>query len=73
MTKYTKQQLKSMIENGIAIDLTNSHNRKDLPETYEQIGYSAGTYGCNGLLLKGLETGTLYVIASRTTALYIFG
>ena len=73
MTKYTQKQLRSMIDSKIAKDITNSHSFLDIPEAYEKIGYSSGIYGCNGLLLKGLETGALYVIASRTTALYIFG
>ena len=62
-----------MIDSKIAKDMTNSHSFLDIPEAYKKIGYSSGIDGCNGLLLKGLETGTLYVIASRTAALYIFG
>ena len=37
------------------------------------IGYSYGKYGCNGMLLHGHNTGKLYAVTSRTTAIYLFG
>ena len=71
MEKLTQKELKRLIANGVAIDLTNSKDRKDLPENYTQIGYSASVYGCNGKLLKG-ESGKLYAITSRTTAIFTY-
>lgn len=53
------------------------------PEDYEriikkegflsQVGYSSGVYGCNGMLLRGHETGVYYAVTSRTLAIFIFG
>ncbi len=77
MTKYTQKQLRAMVRDGIAIDMTNAHidDRKKLvdeEEYYTQIGYAAGIYGCNGKLLQGKKTGQLYAITGRTQAIYIF-
>ena len=71
MEKYTIKQLKSLVSNGAAVDVTYSSKKSDIPENYTQIGYAAGLYGCNGMLLKG-ESGQLYAVTSRTTAIYIF-
>ena len=72
MEKYTIKQLKSLVNSGSAIDVTNSISRSDIPESYTQVGYASGLYGCNGMLLKGYDTGKLYAVTSRTTAIYIF-
>lgn len=71
MTKYTQKELKNLVRIGLAIDITNSDSRQDIPERYMQIGYSAGVYGCNGQLFRG-ESGQLYAITARTTAIYLF-
>ena len=77
MEKYTQKQLKNLVENGIAVDITNGDNEtrraiENEEEYYNQIGYSCGMYGCNGMLLKGHKTGKLYAITARTTAIYVF-
>lgn len=72
MKKYTQKELKNLINLGLAKDVTRAQSREDIPENYTQIGYSAGVYGCNGMLLKGLETGQLYAVAGRTTTVFIF-
>lgn len=72
MERYTQKQLKSLVKAGAAIDVTNASERNAIPENYKQIGFSAGVYGCNGQLFRGLESGKLYAITSRTTAIYIF-
>lgn len=77
MTKYTQRQLKAMIKDGIAEDVTKATNetRKQIEEVegyYTQVGFSSGVYGCNGMLLKGAKTGKLYAVTDRTTAIYIF-
>lgn len=72
MTKYTQKQLKELAKRGAAVDVTNADCRGAIPENYRQIGYSSGVYGCNGMLLQGCESGTLYVVTARTTAIYIF-
>ena len=71
MEKYTVKQLKSLVSNGVAKDVTYSSKKRDIPESYAQVGYASGLYGCNGMLLKG-ESGQLYAVTGRTTAIYIF-
>lgn len=71
MEKFTQKQLRSLVASGAAKDVTNASNRSDVPENYSQIGYSAGIYGCNGMLLQG-KSGQLYAVTSRTSAIYIF-
>lgn len=71
MEKYTQKQLRNLVATGAALDITNSATRA-IPENYRQVGYSSGVYGCNGMLLKGLETGRLYAITDRTTAIYLY-
>lgn len=77
MRKYTLKQLKNLVNNGLAVDLTKGNNDtyKELikKESYlSQVGYAIGIYGLNGKLLKGDKTGTLYAITARSSALYIF-
>lgn len=75
--KYTQRQLREMVKDGLAEDITygNNDTRKQIEEAegyYTQVGYSSGVYGCNGMLLKGNKTGKLYAITSRTTAVFVF-
>lgn len=72
MTKYTQKQLREMVKKGVAVDVTNAMSRAAVPEDYKEIGYSLGVYGCNGMLLQGCESGKLYAVTGRTTAVYIF-
>jgi hypothetical protein len=39
---------------------------------FDEIAYSVGTYGRNGLVMKGRTTGTFYVVPSRSSALFCF-
>lgn len=78
MRKYTQKELKNMVALGMAEDVTRANN-----EDYEriikkegflsQVGYSSGVYCCNGMLLRGHETGVYYAVTSRTLAIFIFG
>lgn len=77
MERYTQKQLKNLVNTGAAVDITRGDNetREQIlkeEEYYTQIGYSAGVYGCNGMLLKGHKTGKLYAITNTTSAIYIF-
>ena len=71
MEKYTQKELRRLIKIGVAIDVTDAGSRSVIPENYRQIGYSKGIYGCNGMLLQG-DSGQLYAVTARTTAIYIF-
>ncbi len=72
MKRYTQKEIESYVKMGLAVDITTAHNPGAIPERYDKIGYSSGVNGGNGLLLRG-ESGTLYAITRRTTALFIFG
>lgn len=71
MEKMTQKELNRLVKVGAAKDITNSSSRRDIPEDYRQVGYSSGIYGCNGMLLRG-DSGQLYAVCARTTAIYIF-
>lgn len=72
MEKYTQKQLRDLVKQGAAVNVTNASDQSAIPERYTKIGYAAGMYGCSGLLLKGLSTGKLYAVTARTTAVFIF-
>ena len=78
MMKTTKRQIKEMILNGIAKDLTSVKDSSELFEEmgedyfgWQQMAYSCGTYGCTGKLIKG-RSGQLYAVVGRTIALWLF-
>lgn len=71
MERFTQKQLRSLVATGAATDVTNATDRKEIPENYRQVGYSAGVYGCNGMLLKG-DSGRLYAVTQRTNAIFLF-
>lgn len=75
MERFTLKQLKSLAKNDVAIDLTTAKGEtieeiRKREKYLEKIGYAAGTYGCNGYLLKGYAYGTLYVVCGRGSNLY---
>lgn len=51
MIKTTQRELKNMVKSGRAIDVTNAVKRNAIPESYTQIGYSRGVYGCNAIMI----------------------
>lgn len=69
--KFSQKQIRELVENQVAKDVTNISNRSEIPEEYRKIGISSGTYGINGLLLMGEETNTLYAVTARTGAIDI--
>lgn len=77
LTRYTQTQLKNLVNNGAAIDVSKGTNetRREIEAEegyYRQIGYCSGVYGCSGMLLQGGKTGKLYAVIGRTQAIYIF-
>lgn len=77
MRKYTQRELKTLVRTGAAVDIT-SHGTAEYKALIEKekdldkLGYSSGIYGLNGGLLQGQETGTLYAITARSTAVFIY-
>lgn len=72
MEKVTQKFLQSLVLSGAAVDITRAVDYDAIPERYEKVAYSGGVNGCNGLLFRG-ESGTLYAVTRRTTALFLFG
>lgn len=78
MVRLKQKDLKDMVYYNDAEDITHA-DKSDYAVIMnregwlKQIGYSAGTYGCNGMLFQGHNTGKLYAITSRTSAIYLFG
>lgn len=70
--KYTQRQLKEMVADGIAIDITtwsyDKVNELKKEEQLEPIGSSYGVYGPNGRLYRG-KSGKLYAVTARNTTL----
>ena len=74
MRKYTQREIKNLVAAGIAEDIT----RRSFSEiqqlrtaaSLEKVGYSSGTYGINGGVLKNQTSGKLYAITARTSALF---
>jgi hypothetical protein len=71
MEKLTMKEIRRLVEKGLAEDITNGKDRKEIKERYTLVGYASGIYGVNAKLFRG-ESGKLYAITKRTTALYIF-
>lgn len=73
MRKYRQGELKALVKDGAAVSLNNygfAEMRDFLQShTLDKIGYSSGVYDINGGLLKDTETGKLYAITARNTAL----
>lgn len=70
--KYTQAQLRKMVRDGKAEDITNYsfEEANDLYDRgYDVIGVSTGTYGINGALLQMRDTGDLMVICARNSTL----
>ena len=68
METVTQKYLRSLVNNGHAIDITQS----EYIEGLEVIGISTGLYGRNGLLLKHRETKQLYTVTARSTSVFMY-
>ena len=66
MTKTTLKEIKRLIKNGTAQDLTSG---KEIPRSYNKIAYSFGIYGINGGIIEDSD-GNLYGITGRTANLF---
>ncbi len=72
MEKYTQKQLRELVRRGVAENYTNA-SAADLMaqwERGEKVGYSSGTYGINGGLIRNTETGKLYALIGRNSNLF---
>ena len=79
MIRTTLKELRNLIKlnNEMVVDatyFTMPDYEKALKEEgfFREVAYASGVYGCNGVLLIGNKTGRRYVIAGRTSALWLF-
>ena len=73
MRKTTQRTIKGYVKDGAAVDLTN-YNFEQMRDflhahSLDKIAYSTGIYGINAGLLQDRESGQLYAITARNTAL----
>lgn len=73
MRKYSLKELKNLVRIGAAEDITNYSFEEvrsfNASRTLDKVGYSSGTYGINGGLLKDYNTGELFAITARNSTL----
>lgn len=75
MSIQTIQKQLKELDDGIALDITwyTDQQIRELREKeayFNEVCYSKGLYGCNGLLLQGHNTKQLYKITQRTGAIF---
>ena len=75
--KTTQKDIRSYLNLPGAVDCTrwsDEDYRKHyfLEGAFDEIAYSVGIYGRNGLVMHGRTTGTFYVVGSRSIALFCF-
>lgn len=73
--KTTLKEIRRYVETNAAEDLTHKtfaeiETIRKAEGCFEQIAYSAGLYGCTGVLVKGYTTGKLYAVTAPTSALW---
>lgn len=73
LRKMTQKQIKDYVRDGVAIDITNyGFDEMDQflrEHNLDKIAVSRGTYGMNGGLLQDRDTGEMYAITARNSAL----
>ena len=77
MMQVTQKELRNMGHQSFCEDITYAkqcdYDRIMKEEIWlDTIAYSTGMYGRNGTLYRGHKTGKMYVIKSRTRAIYLF-
>lgn len=72
MRKTTLKEIKNLVKNGIAVDITNLSNEECKKiDIEERLYISYGIYGMNGGVFRGKD-GNIYAIISRSSNLFYF-
>lgn len=72
MKKVTLKEIKNLVKNGFAIDITTLKNEECKKISVEERLYiSTGVYGINGGAFRGKD-GNTYAITSRGSNLFYF-
>lgn len=72
MKTMKQKEIKNLVKLGVAIDITAEEGNLDRYRQLDPIAISRGKYGMNGGLLKDYETGKLYAITARNSALFYY-
>ena len=72
MKKYTLREIKRFVSLGAAVDITAEEGSLTRYRRLDPIAVSRGKYGMNGGLLKDNQTGELYAITARSSALFYY-
>lgn len=75
--KTTLKDIKAManrynVENITDISFEDANKLREYEGYFSNIAYSVGVYGVTGKVLQGCNTGKLYAIAGRTSAIFMF-
>ena len=67
----TQKQIKQTIAEDITyLSADKIHELRQKEGYFNEVAWSKGLYGCNGLLLQGNNSKLLYKITARTQAIY---
>ena len=72
MKTMKQKEIKNLVKLGVAIDITAEEGNLDRYRQLDPIAVSRGKYGMNGGLMKDYETGKLYAITARNSALFYY-
>ena len=78
MMKTTNKDIKNMAKYGKAVDVTHYgideyRALREKEGYFEDIACSVGAYGVTGRVVQGHNTGALYAVTHRSSAIYLFG
>ena len=73
MVEFTQKQLKEIAKFDWVKDITTHQEADKVCEPLDQVGYSHNkTYGINGKMWRGRNSGDIYVCHTATSVLYRF-
>lgn len=72
MKKVTQKEIKNLVKMGAAVDITAEEGTLEKYRKLDPLAVSFGKYGMNGGLLKDHESGKLYAITARSSALFYY-
>ena len=72
MERYTIKELREMVRNNYAQDITlaDAYTVQDIARNSEKIAYTCGIYGISGGMLLDRRNGKKYVIIGRCSNLF---
>lgn len=72
MKRITQKEIKNLVKLGAAVDITAEEGSLEKYRRFDPLAVSRGKYGMNGGLLRDHETGQLYAITARSSALFYY-